>query len=302
MKSSIRTFKALDALLLSMTALPIIAAMTLKILTAPTSSGISITGARIFFTVHMPLQDMPITESQINSWLIMISVFFLCLYLTHGIKKKPCTKRQYAAEWIVEKATALVKESMGEFFLGFAPFIAAIIALSALSSLISLLGLYPPTSDLNIVGGWALLVFILITHFKLKGGLARYFKSFAEPPLLTPMNVIGEISTPVSMAFRHYGNILSGTVITVLVSTGLRSASASLFGRLPEAWGKIPFFQIGIPAVLSVYFDVFSGCLQAYIFAVLTMMYVAGGFPERQYTDRKTKKSKRQEAKKAEVI
>lgn len=305
MKSNTRAFGAIDALLLAMAILPIAAAIILKVLTAPAVGGVSITGARIFFTVPMPIQDMPITESQINSWLIIISVFFLCLYLTHGIRPRPCTKRQYAAEWIVEKSTALVKESMGDFFLGFAPFTAAIIALSALSSLISLLGLYPPTSDLNVTAGWALLVFVLLTYYKGKGGPAQYFKSFANPPLLTPMNVISEAATPLSMAFRHYGNILSGTVITALVAAGLRGASALLFDWLPSPLSEIPFLQIGIPAILSVYFDVFSGCLQAYIFAMLTMMYVAGGFPAEKYASRKFEKGKSKKIKqrqKTEVI
>ena len=77
---------------------------------------------------------------------------------------------------------------MGERFMGFAPFIAAILGLSALSSLSSLLGLYPPTSDINIVAGWAILVFILITHYKLKGGLGNYLKGYTEPiAVFTPI-------------------------------------------------------------------------------------------------------------------
>lgn len=117
----------------------------------------------------MPLQDLPITESQVNSWLVLVSIFGLCLYLTHGVTKIPQSKRQLAAEWIVEKSQSFVNGNMGERFAGFAPFIAAIMALSAFSSLLSLFGLYPPTSDFNIVAGWAVLVFVLITHYKLKG-------------------------------------------------------------------------------------------------------------------------------------
>lgn len=155
---------------------------------------------------------------------------------------------------------------MGEFFQGFAPFIAAVMALSAFSSLLSLVGLYPPTSDLNVVAGWAILVFILITHYKFKCGPIQYLKSFAEPvPFLAPLNIISEIATPISMAFRHYGNILSGSVISVLVAAALGGLSNLLLGWLPGVLGEIPFLQIGLPAVLSVYFDVFSGLLQAFI-------------------------------------
>lgn len=298
MKSRSRRFAAVDILLILTMILPILACIVLKVLTTPPSDGISISGARIFFTVPMPLQDLPITESQINSWLIMISITALCLYLTHGLKVKADTRRQHAVEWIVEKVDGLVSENMGEYFKGFAPFIASIITLSAFSSLMSLFGLYPPTSDLNVVAGWAILVFILITYYKFKCGPIKYLKSFAEPPLLTPMNVISEIATPISMSFRHYGNVLSGTVISALVAVGLQGLSSLLLGWLPGFLGDIPFFQIGIPAVLSIYFDLFGGCLQAYIFAMLTMMYVAGGFPAEEYFERQAKKGSREKTKK----
>ncbi len=297
MKSKSRLFVAVDILLILMMILPIIAGIVLRILTKPLSEGISVTGAQIYFTVPMPIQDLPITEAQINSWLVVISIFALCLYMTHGLKVKADTKRQHAVEWVVEKVRGLVLESMGDFFIGFAPFVAAIIALSAFSSLMSLFGLFPPTSDINIVAGWAILVFILITHYKLKGGFLGYLKGLTEPvALLTPINIIGEIATPLSMSFRHYGNVLSGTVISVLLAAGFQGLSAMLLGWLPGFLGEIPFLQIGIPAVLSVYFDVFSGCLQAYIFAMLTMMYVSGGFPAEDYFKRVAKrKEKRKE-------
>ena len=294
MKTKSRRFAAVDLLLITMMILPLVGAMVLKVLTTPASEGIQISGARIFFTIPMPLQDLPVTESQVNSWLVMVSVLALCLYLTHGIKEKADTKRQHAAEWIVETVERLVAGNMGDYFLGFAPFIASILVLSALSSLLTLIGLYPPTSDLNVVGGWAILVFALITYYKFKCGPLHYLRSFSEPvAFLTPMNVISEIATPVSMAFRHYGNVLSGTVIAALVAAGLQGVSKMVFGWLPGVFGEIPFLQIGLPAILSVYFDVFSGCLQAFIFAMLTMLYISGGFPAEDYLARKEKKAKK---------
>jgi len=278
----------MDIVYLLMMILPVVAGIILKILTYPQSEGIAISGARVFFTIKMPLQDLPITESQINSWIVMISVTGLCLYLTHGIKVKADTKRQHIAEWIVENAEKLVIGNMGEFFLGFAPFVASILALSAFSSLLSLFGLYAPTSDINITAGWAILVFILITYYKMKCGPLMYLKSFGDPvKFLAPLNIISEIATPISMAFRHYGNVLSGAVISVLLATGLQGLSSKLLGGLPGFLGEFPLLQIGIPAVLSIYFDVFSGCLQAYIFAMLTMLYVSGGFPAEEYFRRK---------------
>lgn len=284
MKNKSRSFRAVDILLLLFAALPLLGGMILKILTSPASEGIQISGARVFFAIPMPLQDLPITESQINSWLVILSVFFLCLYLTHGITAEGGSKRQHIAELIIEKTQSLVKGNMGDYFEGFAPFIAAIMALSAFSSLLTLIGLYPPTSDLNVVSGWAILTFALITFYKLKCGLIHYFKSFAEPfALFVPMNVISEVATPISMAFRHYGNVLSGSVISILIAAALQGLSHIVFGWLPGVLGEIPFLQIGIPAVLSVYFDVFSGLLQAFIFAMLTMLYISNGFPAADY-------------------
>ena len=291
MNSKSLRFKAVDAFYLLIMILPFVFGMVLKVLTTPASEGIAISGARIFFSVKMPIQDLLITESQVNSWLVMISLFGLCLYFTHGLSATAPLKRQHIAEWIVESLDGLVKENMGEFFVGFAPFIAAILGLSAFSSLSTLVGLYPPTSDINVTAGWAILVFILITYYKGICGPVQYLKSFGDPvPLLAPLNIISEVATPVSMAFRHYGNVLSGAVISVLIATGLQGLSRMLLGWLPGILGEIPFLQIGIPAVLSVYFDIFSGLLQAYIFAMLTMLYVAGGFPQDEYERRKAKK------------
>ena len=275
-----------------MMVLPLAFGIVLNVLTKPASEGISISGARIFFTIPMPLQNFPVTEAQVNSALVMITILFLCLYLTHGLKERIKLKRQHFAELIVEKVDSLVNENMGPYFSGYSSFIIAVLALSALSSLCSLLGLFPPTSDINIVGGWAILVFILITYYKMKCGPLYYLKGFTEPvALLAPINFISEFATPISMSFRHYGNILSGTVISVLLGSALAGLSHMVLGALPGFLADIPLFQVGIPAVLSIYFDVFSGCLQAFIFAMLTMMNISGAFPAEEYEKRKMRKA-----------
>ena len=292
-----RKFLTVDILLILGMILPILTAIVITVLFSPPTDGVEITGALIFFTMPMPIQDFPITEAQINSALVMISIFCLCLYMTHGLKENPELKRQHIAEMIVEKAEALVKDNMGEHFPGFAPFIASILALSAFSSLLSLFGLFPPTSDLNIVAGWAILVFALITYYKFKCGPLNYAKSFAEPPALAPLNVISEVATPISMALRHYGNVLSGTVIGVLIATALQGLSHLALGWAPGFLADIPLFQVGLPAVLSIYFDVFSGILQAYIFAMLTMLYVSGAFNVDLYLKLRAEKKMKKENK-----
>lgn len=285
MKQRSKSFLLKDLLYLCIFIVPFLVGIVIKVLTTPASDGISISGARIFLDIPFPVQNLVITESQINSWLVMISIFGLCMYLTNGLSAKAPTRRQHFAEMIVQMSDKLVISNMGEYFKGFSPFIAAMIGLSGFSSLVTLCGLYPPTSDVNVTGGWAILVFILITYYKAKCGPIMYIKSFANPILMAPLNIIGEIATPISMAFRHYGNVLSGAVISVLLASGLQGLSAMVFGE-----SMPPLLQIGIPGVLSIYFDLFSGLLQAYIFAMLTMLYVSGGFPIDEYMKRKEKK------------
>lgn len=287
-------FRIVDGLLLAMMIVPFVLAMALKVATKPVEEGISITGALIYFTIPMPLQDLYITEAQVNSLAVIIALLGLCLYMTHGIAVVPGSKRQLAAEWVVEKVSTLVSDNMGARFAAFAPFVCAILGLSAFSSLSSLLGLFPPTSDINIVAGWAILVFILITYYKLKGGLWPYVRSFFEPiPFFAPLNIISEFATPISMSFRHYGNVMSGMVISTLVASALQGLSRMVLGWLPGVLGQIPFLRVGLPAVLSLYFDLFSGCMQAFIFAMLTMLFVANGFPEEDYERRQAKKKKK---------
>ncbi len=290
-----RPGRAVDILLILMMALPLVAAMALKVLNTPASEGVVIEGAMVYFSANPNADlsavistDLIITDAQINSWLVMISITGLCLFLTRNMQEKPVSTRQHVAEWIVEKVEGLVSGNMGDFHVGsFAPFVCAVLALSAFSSLMSLLGVFAPTSDLSTVAGWAVLVFLVITAYKACCGPRIYVRTFtSDGPVVAVLNVIGEIATPVSMAFRHYGNVMSGAVIGVLVSTALRALSRLVLGWLPGALGEIPFLQIGLPAILSIYFDIFSGALQAYIFAMLTMLYVGGGFPEEEYIAR----------------
>jgi len=199
------------------------------------------------------------------------------------------------AEWIVEKCEGLVQVNMGERYAGYEYLIAGIMGLSALSSLCCLIGLFSPTGDVNVTAGWAILVFALITKQKLAGGFLNYLKGFTEPiPLFTPMNIISEFSTPVSMAFRHYGNVMSGAVISALLGTALRGLSRLLLGWIPVV-GSIPLLQIGLPAVFSIYFDVFSGLMQAFIFAMLTMLNISGAFPQEAWEKRQRKKEIRKQ-------
>ncbi len=287
-------FRRKDRLYFAMMILPILACIVLKVLFTPAGDGgVQISGALIFLGQNTSMTSLYISESQVNTWAVMISILGLCLYMTHGLTEKAVLKRQLAAEWIVEKCETLVKNNMGGFFREWAPFVAAIMGLSAFSSLICLVGLFSPTGDVNVTFGWAILVFFMIMYYKFRGGLWNYTKGLFSPiPVFAPMNLIGEFATPVSMAFRHYGNILSGAVISALIGSALTGLSKSLLGWLPGVLSDMPLLRVGLPAVLSVYFDVFSGVMQAFIFAMLTMLNVAGAVPWDDWNARRKKRNK----------
>ena len=132
---------------------------------------LDITGARIFFTlpIDVPfLGPLRISETMVISWLVMILITGLCIWLTHDLKEENISKRQAVAELIVEKANSFVIGNMGEKFRYLIPFVAALFATSVVSNLISLVGLRSPTADLSTEAAWAVVVFIMITAQKIK--------------------------------------------------------------------------------------------------------------------------------------
>ena len=244
-----------------------------------------ISGAAIYFRIPTGLPilgDILITETLVVSWIVMALITGLCIWLTRGLKVENISKKQALAETLVEMASRLVRSNTGGTrFDRLIPFVAALFATSVVSNLISLIGLRSPTADLSTEAAWAVVVFIMITANKIKaGGFPGYLKGFTTPiPIMTPFNILSELATPVSMACRHFGNILSGIVINGLIYAALATASSSLLGLLPGALGSllshIPILAVGIPAILSVYFDWFSGIMQAFIFCILTILYIA---------------------------
>ena len=170
---------------------------------------LDITGARIFFTlpINVPfLGPLRISETMVVSWIVMILITGLCIWLTHDLKEENISKRQALAELIVEKANSFVVGNMGEKFRYMIPFVAALFATSVVSNLISLIGLRSPTADLSTEAAWAVVVFIMITAQKIKtGGVGGYLKGFTTPiAVMTPFNILSELATPVSMACRHF--------------------------------------------------------------------------------------------------
>ncbi len=250
---------------------------------------LDISGAKILLELPIKLPilgQLRISETMVISWIVMLLITGVCIWLTRDLKEENISKRQAFAEMLVDMANNFVVGNMGEKFRHLIPFVSALFATSVVSNLISLIGLRSPTADLSTEAAWAVVVFIMITGQKIRtNGFGGYLKGFTTPiPVMTPFNILSELATPVSMACRHFGNILSGVVINGLIYAALALASSALFGLLPGAAGevlsKIPFLDVGIPAILSVYFDWFSGVMQAFIFCMLTVMYIANAAEE----------------------
>ena len=139
------------------------------------------------------------------------------------------------------------------------------------------------TGDLSVTLAWALVTTGMVWYNNIKNfGFKAWLKGVTEPiVVMTPMNIVSEIAQPISMAFRHFGNIAGGSVLTSLIYAALAVATKAVFSWLPAAILELfpPIFQAGIPAFLSLYFDLFSGFVQAFVFCLLTMIYVAGACP-----------------------
>ncbi len=223
------------------------------------------TGPRIYFEIPI-FGGLPITETLVNSWIVMLVILGICLFLSHNLKVIPKGK-QIIAEKAVTALDDFVGQTMGSDKMAFVPYFMALMLFSFLSSLSSLFTLRPPTADLNTTLGWALMTFFLVQYNSIRRkGIKNRLKGFAEPmAFMVPLNLLSEFSNPVSLAFRHFGNIAGGMVITSLLYDALAAV-----GNLP-----IPIFQIGLPGFLSIYFDLFTSALQAFIFCMLSMVFVA---------------------------
>lgn len=240
---------------------------------------VDIHGAPVYFEIPI-LGGIPITASMVGTWCVMLVLTLLCVWLTHDLKVRNISKRQAVAEKIVMMAENFVRANMGEQWMDMVPMIAALFSLSLGSSLLSLLGLWAPTADVSVLLGWALIVFMLITYYKIKtNGFLGYLKGFCDPVFpMAPFNVLGEVFKPISMSFRHFGNVLvrlchqlAGLCRTHFGESCAVRAAAGVVG---DVLGNIPFLAVGVPAVLSLYFDWFSSFMQAFIFCMLTMIFI----------------------------
>ena len=240
-------------------------------------------GPRILVEFSVFGLNVSISQTVLSSFLVMVVLLILSWRLGKGLQKRP-TRRQVLVEKGVSILYNLVEDTMGKHNSHFTPFIGALFCSSVCGTLISMFGgvFRSTTADLSTTVTWALIVSVMVWYQNIKqNGFFGWLKGFTEPvPVMTPMNIISEIAQPISMSFRHFGNIAGGGVLTTLIYGALSAGSSLILSWVPnEVIRSIPFLQVGIPAFLSIYFDLFSGFIQALVFCMLTMVYVGSACP-----------------------
>jgi len=204
--------------------------------------------------VVFQIGPVPITETVFNGWIVMLGLIAVGFVATRSLSTRP-RGIQTLSEMIVNGVKELINMTMGSDKMGFLGYMGSLILFILAANVIGITGMRPPTSDLNITLGLAALTFLMTHYYGMKShGVGGYIKALAEPvALLMPINLIGELARPVSLAVRLFGNILGGTIIMVMI---------------------YDVVAVIVPIPLHFYFDVFVGLLQSFIFVALTMVFV----------------------------
>ena len=235
-----------------------------------------------------------VTQTTVTIFAVTILLITLAFLVTRKLTKRP-GRLQVVVEKLVNMLYGLVEDTMGKHNVRFAPYIGTLFLSSIFCTLLGMTQVFrSATADLSVTLAWAIVTIVMVWYHNIKNfGFGTWLKGFTEPiVVMTPMNIVSEIATPVSMAFRHFGNVAGGSVLTALIYSALGLLSNAVLGFIGGYFATIPFFQVGIPAFLSIYFDLFSGFVQAFVFCLLTMVYVGGACPPPEEIPVKKKKKK----------
>ena len=201
-----------------------------------------------------------ITTTHMSMLIVLLVLIIFGIFARRAMLKatEVPTGFQNVVELIVEKLDGMVDATMGKNGKNFRNYIGTIFIFILISNISGLFGLRPPTADYGVTLPLGLMTFTLIHVNKFRyQKVSGVIKGLCDPwPFWAPINIIGDIAVPVSLSLRLFANVLSGTVMMALI-----------YGLL----NKIALFW---PAVLHVYFDMFSGAIQTYVFCMLTMVYI----------------------------
>lgn len=210
--------------------------------------------------------DVYLTSSHICVLIVMLVLFALGIAANIAIRHADPGKAPggflNVIEFIVNAVDNMVEGGMGAVHApAYANYVGTLFIFIVLCNLSGLIGLRPATADYGTTFALAIITFVMIHYAGFKYQKISHITNLFKPIILSPINIIGEIATPISMSLRLFGNILSGTVMMGLI------------------YGLIPWFlTIAWPGFLHIYFDIFSGCIQAYVFVMLTMTFISQNF------------------------
>ena len=206
------------------------------------------------FTIPV-LGGLEIKESIVVTWIIMAVLILLSIFLTRNMKIDHISKRQAVAELIVTKLTGIVEGMIGEKGKAFVPYLTTVLVYIGVSNIIGLFGFKSPTKDLNVTIALAVMSIVIVEAAGIYYlGVKKWLHKFTEPiAIVTPINILEVFTRPLSLCMRLFGNVLGSFVIMELIKM------------------IVPVF---LPTVFSLYFDIFDGLLQAYVFVFLTSLYI----------------------------
>lgn len=220
-------------------------------------------GTKVLYEIEVFGKTIWITETIVTTWVLMLIIILFAIIARIKINKfedVPNSKFQNFLEIIVESMDNFVSNNMGSKYKYFGSWFFTVFTFVLVSNYSGLLGFRPPTADLATTLTLGISTFAIIHFMGITKAKKDYFKSFFEPnPLFAPLNIIGELATPISLSLRLFGNILGGTIIMGL-----------LYNIVP----------IILPAALHFYFDVFAGFLQTFIFVILSMTFIKAKIPD----------------------
>lgn len=198
---------------------------------------------------------LQIPESVVVSWGIMVFLVVCSILLTRNLKVDHISKRQAALEAAVLALNNFFVKLLGEQGKRYVPYLMTVALYIGCSNLIGIFGLKPPTKDLDVTAALALMSIVLIEYSGIhaRGGKG-FLKSLAAPtPIMLPMNLLEIAIRPTSLCMRLFGNVLGAFVIMELIKM------------------VVPIF---VPAIFSIYFDLFDGLIQTYVFVFLTSLFM----------------------------
>ena len=213
------------------------------------------------FSYELFGQTFWITTTHVCILIVMLVIIGFCIAAKRAIKhaSEVPGNFQNIVELIVEKLDGMVESAMGKNASKFANYIGTIFIFILISNISGLFGLRPPTADYGVTFPLGVMTFVIIHFNKFKHQkVSGVIKGLCDPWVFwAPINIIGDLAVPISLSLRLFANVLSGTVMMALV------------------YGLLKWIAIIWPAALHVYFDLFSGAIQTYVFCMLTMTYVS---------------------------